>query len=242
MKRFCPKCGKTIEEEDSINNFCVNCYLEDNDIIHVPIFEITACPKCGILKYARRFFKSEEDLERELKKHIKVDDLDQSKVRVTLNLDYDSNKYSVTVSVKTLIGGQIKILEKEQKVSMRKDLCQVCSRLSGGFFTTILQLRFDTKELEDRLITVKAKEIDRLIETINKQKENLANPVNISKELKQKTGIDLYINDIKHALTIVDHLKKSKSAYGIQKTKTLVGMETTGKRRYRHTICIHFKE
>jgi nonsense-mediated mRNA decay protein 3 len=241
MKKFCPKCGVEITDENSINNFCINCYLEDNEIIKTPVFEITICPKCGVLKYAKRYYRDITNLEKELVKHVKVDLLKQTIIHLKLHLDLEKNEYYAIVTIKTLLGNKLKSIEKKCEISLRKDTCQSCSRAAGGYYTTVVQLRFDDKTNLEENISKKILEVNKIIEETNSMKNNIGDPIIITKKKSAKTGIDLYINNLKLAQKMVSELDKNKKAHDIKHTKTLVGMEKNGQRRYRYTICIHFK-
>jgi NMD protein affecting ribosome stability and mRNA decay len=240
MKRFCPKCGKEVEEDNMIHNFCVDCYLSDHDIIKAHEFKITYCPKCGNFRYAKKTYKNVEDLEKELAKHVKVKDIKQSNAKVKLNLDFEKKVYYADIIIKALISNKITNIEKKQPISFRIEPCKVCSRLAGHYYTTILQIRFDTKKLKEKIQDQKINIINKKIKEINSNKKNITNPINIVKVKEKKKGLDLYINDLKHTNNILSELSKDSKSYGIQHTKTLVGMEKNGQRRYRYTLCIHF--
>lgn len=241
MKRFCPKCGKEVDDDNQINSFCIECYVSENQVITAPVFEITLCPKCGILKYAKKFYKTVEDLEIDLAKHIKTKDIEQAKVFVKLIIDNTLHEYYVIVTAKALIGNTIKEIGMEKDISLRKNECERCSRLSGNYYTTILQLRFDDsdikKELEEKIVL----QTKRIIFEMNESKKNLLKQTHIVKELPQKTGIDLYLDNLDQSKKILQTLILNKNAKSWQETKSLVTADRKGKRVYRHTLCIHFE-
>lgn len=240
MKRFCPKCGKSVPEERMINNFCLNCYVEDHQIISAPNFEITYCSKCKKLKYARKTYDTIEDLEKELIKHIRISDLEQAKANVTLILDFDKHEYYVKVLVKAMIANTIQEIAMEKDISLRVEPCENCLKLSSHYYTTILQLRFDTKELLNELLPILLKQIRQQVKTINDADFNKNKPFFISKEVTQKTGIDIYFNDPSHSEKVRKTLLYNKHVKTWQKTRTLVTADKDGRRKYRHTICIHY--
>jgi len=240
MKRFCPKCGKTVPEEKMINNFCLNCYVEDHQVISAPTFEITICPKCNRFKYARRIFDTKEDLEKELIKHIRIKDIDQAKANITLVLDFFKHEYYVNVLVKALIANTIQEIAMEKDISLRTEACENCLKLSSNYYTTILQLRFDTKELLRELQQTLVKQIENQVRTINDAEGNKNKPFFIAKTVDQKTGIDIYLNDQDHSEKVRKTLLYNKHARTWQKTRSLITADKDGRRKYRHTICIHF--
>jgi NMD protein affecting ribosome stability and mRNA decay len=240
MKRFCPKCGKSVPEERMINNFCLNCYIEDHQVITAPTFEITYCPKCKKLRYARKIFDNIENLEKELVKHIRIKDLEQAKANVSLILDFDKHEYYVKVLVKALIANTIQEIAMEKDVSLRVDNCENCLKLSSNYYTAILQLRFDTKELIKELQPILVNQIENQVKTINNADSNKNKPFFIAKTVEQKTGIDIYFNDSDHAEKVRKTLLYNKHVKTWQKTRTLVTADKDGKRKYRHTICLHY--
>ena len=223
-----------------INNFCLNCYVEDHQVISAPTFEITVCPKCNRLKYARRTFENKEDLEKELVKHIRIKDLEQAKANVTVVLDFLKHEYYIKVLVKALIANTIQEIAMEKDVSLRTEPCENCLKLSSHYYTTILQLRFDTKDLIKELQPDLIKQIENQVKTINNADSNKNKPFFIAKTVEQKTGIDIYFNDPDHSEKIRKTLLYNKHAKTWQKTRTLVTADKDGRRKYRHTICIHF--
>lgn len=241
MQRFCPKCGKTVPEEKMINNFCIECYVSENPIVTAPKFEITYCPKCDSYRYAKKIFQKSE-LEHELSKHIRIKELEQAKPIVTLVTDFDRHEYYVKVVVKALFGNVIKEITMEKDVSFRVEPCTECLKFASNYYTTILQLRFDTKELMKELQPVLIKQIETQVNTINNAAANKNKPFFISKKVDQKTGIDIYLNDVDHTAKVKKTLLFNKHAKTWQKTRSLVSADKDGRRKYRHTICLHYGE
>jgi NMD protein affecting ribosome stability and mRNA decay len=240
MKRFCPKCGKSVPEEKMINNFCLNCYIEDHQIISAPTFEITYCPKCSKLKYARRFFDNTENLEKELTKHIRIKDIEQAKANVTLVLDFEKHEYFIKVLVKALIANSIQEIAMEKDVSLRVEPCETCLKEASNYYTTILQLRFDTKELLKELQPILLKQIENQVKTIDAAEGSKNKPFFISKTVEQNTGVDVYLNDIDHTEKVRKTLLYNKQVKTWQKTRSLITADKDGRRKYRHTICLHY--
>jgi len=241
MHRFCPKCGKTVSEEKMINNFCIDCYVSENPIITAPKFEITYCSKCDTYRYAKKIMKKTE-LEHELTKHIRIKELEQAKPIVTLITDFEKHEYYVKVVVMALFGNAIKEIVMEKDISFRVEVCTECLKVISNYYTTILQLRFDTKELMQELQPILIKQIETQVNNINNASSNKNKPFFISKKVDQKTGIDIYLNDIDHTEKLRKTLILNKHTKTWQRTRSLVTADKDGKRKYRHTICLHFQE
>lgn len=239
MQRICPKCGKAITVDGMINNFCIDCYVSENQIITAPAFEITYCPTCDSYKYAKKEYKKPE-LERELSKHVRVWELEQAKTNVTLITDFEKQEYYVKVSVRALVGDAIKEIVMEKDVSFRVEPCPDCLKIAGHYYTTILQLRFESKILKEKLQPALVRQIETQVKAINNAVANKEKPFFISKKVEQKTGIDFYLNDSKHTEKLRKTLVLNSYAKTWQRTRTLVSADKEGKRKYRHTLCIRF--
>lgn len=242
MKRFCPKCGKEINDTNSINNFCIDCYLQDHNIIIIPKIELTICPRCGRIKFRTKWYNNFEDIEDTISKNVKVIDLGQAKVDTKLNIDLDKKEYSADITVKTILKNKFLTLKKQAPVIIKKDICLSCSRLSGSYYTTILQLRYDDKKIKELISDKILEEVRNISDALNSRSTKLSSNIHIVKELPQKTGTDLYLDNNKLAFHIVQHLMKHKSAKSNTTSKTLVGVDKNGERIYRTTFCIHFGE
>ena len=81
------------------------------------------------------------------------------------------------------------------------------------------------------------KVLDYVKKKIEKRKD-----VFISKEIKLKTGIDLYLSSNKFALILGKQLKKSFKGEVKISRKLFSVSKTTSKKIYRVTVCFRLKE
>jgi NMD protein affecting ribosome stability and mRNA decay len=242
IERFCPKCGKTINEDNNINNFCIDCFLEDNQILTIPIFEISYCSSCETYRYANRVYKNKNALETDLLKHIKIKNLKNAKISINLVIDDQKKEYFSEVTVNVLIGNKLKKITQKQNINYKKEQCIFCSRVAGDYYTSVIQLRFDTKKLQTKLLDNFRNEINLFVNNYNNSQKDIKNKVNIVKEKEENKGIDIYVNELSHAQRIVQKLSNNEYAYDTKYSKTLMGVFKNGKRKYRYTLCIHFGE
>ncbi len=240
-KRFCPKCGKDIDEKN-IDGFCIDCYIQDHDVCVVPVFDINYCPVCGTYKYANKVYKDKQALENDLLKHVKTKHLDSPKISINLVIDDQKKEYFSEITIRVLVGNKIIKINKKQKINYKKELCVFCSRVAGNYYTTIIQVRFDTKKLQEKMLDVFRKRISDLVKSYNNSQTDAKNKMNIVKEKEENGGIDVYVNELTHGQRIVSMLSKSKYAYDTKYSKTLMGIFKNGKQKFRYTLCVHFKE
>jgi nonsense-mediated mRNA decay protein 3 len=240
IERFCPKCGKNIDDSNNIDNFCIDCYLEDNEVLKIPIFEISYCTSCQTYRYSNRVYKNKSSLEADLLKHIKIKNIKDPKINLELIIDDQKKEYYSEITIRILIGDKIKKIIQKQNINYKKEQCVFCSRVAGNYYTTIVQLRFDNKKLEKELLDKFRQEINVFVNSFNNSQKDLKNKVNIVKEEEENKGIDIYINELSHAQRIVQKLSTNEHAYDVKYSKTLMGIFKNGKRKYRYTLCIHF--
>jgi len=132
MKRFCPKCGKEISSEDMINNFCIDCYMSENELIRIPNLEITMCVKCNKLNMGKKWYGNFESIEEDISKNIKFTELVQPKITTKLNIDLEKHIHFADITINTIIGNKFKELKYKSNVNIKKDTCVSCSRIAGN--------------------------------------------------------------------------------------------------------------
>jgi len=241
MDRLCPKCGKKINEEESVYNFCLDCYLKDHEVIVIPKVDLAYCVKCNKLKYAAKLYDTIEETEKAIAKHVKIKELDQGKLTVKLDLNFEKGEYFILVNVKALVEHKIIDLNKKERITIKKEVCQVCSRVAGSYFTTILQIRFLDKDTQKKIGNQIYNQVYDIVEGINRKgNNNVDSTIHIVKEEVQKTGIDMYLDNVRLTHAIMTELNKNKYAVDHKISNTLFGLNKEGQRVYRHTFCIHF--
>jgi nonsense-mediated mRNA decay protein 3 len=240
MKRFCPKCGKTIIDSEMINNFCIDCYMSENELIKIPEIDIIFCVKCYKMKMGNKWYNNFEDIEEDISKNIKSKELKQPKIITKLNVNLENNIHFAEIKVNTIIGNKFKELIYKVNVNVKKDTCVTCSRIAGSYYTTILQIRFNDKKLQKLIFEKILLEIREIMSKINERTSRPSANINIIKEVAHKNGIDFYTDNLKYTKNIATHLMKHKSAIEKKYSKSLVGIDKDGKDLIRTTICVHF--
>ncbi len=240
MKRFCPKCGKEITENTMINNFCVDCYLSEHELIKIPVIDVVFCVKCFKIKMGTKWYNNFEGMEEDISKSIKYYDINQPKITTKINIDLENNIHNAEITIKTIIGNQFKELKYIENINIKKDTCLTCSRIAGNYYTTILQIRFNDKKLQKLILEKIIAEIKDIIFKINEKTSRPSANINIVREVSQKNGIDFYLDNLKYTKNLVTHLMKHKSATERKMSKSLVGIDKDGKDLIRTTFCVHF--
>jgi len=209
MSIICPRCGKNSNEKEFIEAFCIDCYPIDVKMPKKIVFEV--CKKCGKIKHGKKWVdRDEEEVAGDITRKCKGD---------FFNAAYNKEEGIVTFFIKKR--EKILKINKMINVNYMINMCTDCSRMSGGYFESIIQLRGNPEKINSF-----AKKLEREIAKITF----------VSKVEEKKEGIDLYIGST-HA--VLDLIKEIGHRYTI--SKKLAGVNKEGKRQYRTTFAIRLE-
>lgn len=182
--RRCASCGSETEWD-----VCGKCYMRRHPVIQLDdVIKLKICPKCGFYQIQGKWRNTgfnealNSELERSLRVHedFSVEDIEISHL--------SESTYSITLHG-TFRDASAKI-SKSFEVRIAKETCYRCSRISGGYYESILQLRADGRNLEE----LEVQEAKRIVEAVL-QKE-IENPkAFVSKIVEKKNGLDIYFGD-----------------------------------------------
>lgn len=202
---ICPKCGRSSDEVEFIEAFCVDCYPVN---IKCPTkLRVSQCKSCQKLKIGMDWVAFSKK---------KISDFVIGKCRG----DFTSGEYDMESGLATFT------LEREgSKATVRRSIileiepatCGTCSRISGGYFQGIIQLRGPEGKVR--------KYADMLY-------KRLQGKTFFAKEEEKHGGLDIYVGNSKAVIALVAELKVDAKI-----TTKLAGVEQ-GKRLYRTTFLI----
>ncbi|MFP4045792.1 MAG: NMD3-related protein [Candidatus Aenigmatarchaeota archaeon] len=219
--KFCPRCGK--ETEDLVEGLCEDCFQEKEELFVVPeIIEVNVCKRCG--RYKEKGEWKDGDLEEFLKKLARQSlDSDRELSIEEIELREENQGYKARIKAK----GKKIGMEEAKGVEFRINygICNICSKISSGYFNTTLQLRGPEKKLERAL---------RVCEEIFDSAGNREDFV--SDVRKVRNGYDLYLSSKSLARKMVKQLTKRFETEK-KSSRTLYG-EKDGKRIYRSTYLV----
>ena len=248
--RFCAICGKTLTKESPHFGMCINCYLEENPLFHLPkTFSINVCFDCG--SYSKKEVWSSpseneisiiigEALQTYLLKKVEK----KKNIKFSISFDEESYKYSskdllisLEVKIKGTMNSDFNISHLfVLKLNINYLLCKNCTNLRGGtYFLSILQLRVKNENQFD-LIKSRLDEINVFVERIFRKDPRHY----ISKIEDQKYGVDLYLSSNEIMNYILKFLK-SKYHFLLKRSKKLTGRDSQkGRNLYRLKTSIKF--
>lgn len=197
---ICPKCGRTSDKVEFIEAFCIDCYPDN---IKCPRkIEIEQCRSCEKIKIRGEWTRFSRKA---------INDYVISKCKG----DFEAAEYDLDEQMAEFDIGKKR--KKKIELVLLPVLCQQCSRMSGGYFQGIVQLRGDPRKV--------GKWADRLYEKLSKR-------TFIAKEEEKHGGIDIYVGSSKAVVELLSELRIDSTM-----TTKLAGVEK-GKRYYRTTFLI----
>jgi len=145
--QFCPRCGKETRQE----GLCEACFGEKYVVFELPqVMEVKTCAKCpsfrvGELWIATKLKTFEELAKKATSKNIRQMLKINKEVRepaVSISSDFiNPSILKVHVIVEGSIEGRPVRTEADVEARIHRESCDVCSRIAGGYYESIIQIR-----------------------------------------------------------------------------------------------------
>lgn len=191
---FCVVCGKETDEELR-HGVCASCYLEKNTLAslrdHV---DVEVCVHCHARKRGEIWVEGHgalepvvEDAVREAVEVARVVDKPRLVVRV---VPEDERNFTVQAVVNGSAEGVAFETKLESRSRVKNATCLRCSRIQGGYYEAIVQVRATKRDLSDdekRAIRILA---SRFIERVVSEGDRNAF---VLRDLEEHGGIDIYM-------------------------------------------------
>lgn len=187
----CPICGNKSE----VGLFCTPCYIQKNLTVEIADkIELNRCPSCGSYLLKGKWLSEvggEEAVRRAILSAIKTNIKGIEKAATTkIELLKKEKEYEATIT----IAAEGVELEKNTIVKIRNNTCPECSRIAGGYYEAVLQLR-------GYIVSEDVKKIAREIES-HKDKNSF-----VAEIRKVPGGYDMYLGSKKSAEKIAKSFK-----------------------------------
>jgi nonsense-mediated mRNA decay protein 3 len=204
---ICPKCGRSNEAVKFIEAFCIDCYPYKFKLPED--LELQVCKRCERMLFKGEWMPYNSK---------KIEEYVVSKCKG----DFSSAKYDIDngVVIFTIKKGDAQI-DIERFVELKKmvTICPRCSRISGGYYEAIIQLRGNDAKIAkyNRILT-----------------EMLKKSTFISKSEEKDEGTDIYVGSSKAVVGVITELGLRTKI-----TRKLAGLKD-GKRFHRVTFLLRF--
>lgn len=216
---FCVECGKNVDE--TIDGLCSRCYVATHEVFDIPdIMDVTMCSLCHACRI-------DGGWQREAPNRLLQDFL-EARAREAPVDGASVHRDGGTVTCQGTFRGEPVTETTEIDIRMHKDMCPQCSRLQGGYFEAILQVRKNGGHIS--------------VEELNEADDIVARQVieergnYVSKRIEHPTGVDYYIGDRGSASLAAKTVKQAFNAT-MDVSSSLVGRKD-GQDVYRDTYIV----
>ncbi len=231
----CPKCGK--KAGTFYGNLCRECYIESKTLIECPMVVYSRiCPVCGSFFRKGKWAVEKDEIEgilRCIKDELVVDTQYLDLKLIPRKLDY--SRYGVHMEGKA--GSEGVHAAKDTEVRINWETCQTCSRISGGYFEGIVQIRAD-KRIPTQEELKKCRGMAQEMAASSQAKGDRLAFIAKIQELPE--GIDLYVGSAKLGKQICRMLADAFGG-GFKESPKLVGQKN-GIDLYRITYALRLPE
>ncbi|MEA3144101.1 MAG: ribosomal export protein [Thermoplasmata archaeon] len=238
MMQTCVECGAQVPK--LIGGCCPDCFVKKEALLMVPeVLDVELCAHCDARHVGAHWFDPDEGVplshirEEALRGSVRVHPLVRSADVEIVERVQDERNFQHTVRLAGDVEGVPVHGESKALVRMRKSVCDRCSRMFGGYYAAIIQLRGNQRDARPEEIKrahkVIGDEMDRLRASGNRQ-------AFLTKSGPVPGGFDYYIGDIE-AARIISKLIASRLFATVQETAKLAGRKE-GEDIYRVTFLV----
>ncbi|MCS7107819.1 MAG: 60S ribosomal export protein NMD3 [Sulfolobales archaeon] len=225
MSKFCIRCG--VEEPELIvDGFCIKCLVDLGKVVKPPnSVKVTVCPTCSSIKTGSKWLLN-TDLKEHLRDVVLGDCVLHNDFKLSsLNIDLGGSK--ALVSFKGYLRGVEVVKDYILDLTINKALCPQCSRVKGGYYEAVIQIRTYLNTFNKSLM-------DKLVNTLLKS-PNISN--NISEIEFVKEGLDVKVLSIGIARKLASDIVSTYGGTSSESWK-VVGKSSSGKKVSKLTISL----
>ncbi len=193
---FCPKCGS--DADVFYDNICRQCFIGNKKLLECPqVVYGRICPTCGSV-FRKGRWQSGGDEEDAVISFVKENlEINREAGNIDLSMtpkQLDYSRYHVHVEAKGDLKGAPMDAALDTQVRISWETCDTCSRISGGYFEGIVQIRAD-KRLPTQEELRKCLGIAEEVAARSQEKGDRLAFIAKTEELAE--GMDIYVGLIK---------------------------------------------
>ncbi|MCL7414946.1 MAG: NMD3-related protein [ANME-2 cluster archaeon] len=190
---LCPVCG--LPTEHQIDGRCRDCFLKTITLASIPlVIRTILCPVCGAVKKGKHW----ED------RNIEIEDLMQGVIEQALKIDPQARDVTTSIALTNsnpaiyrahiTVTAHIKGVKAESRlnteVRISKENCDACSRMAGGYYEAVVQIRAEGRFPERHEQQQMLELVDEVVERQYQRGDRFAFITN-TQELPE--GTDVYL-------------------------------------------------
>ncbi len=236
---ICPKCGNEVEK--LFDGRCKSCFFENFELAELPlVLHSKICATCGA-----RFNKNKwtnignlEDIVMNTVEDALLIHNDVENIEVYHELrQLTPHMYRAKIDVRATIMDEPLHQEVKTEVRITREACDTCSRISGGYFEGIIQIRASNRQPSTEELQKCMQITNEVIERMQKKGDRFAF---ISNSAEDKDGVDLYLGSANTSRHICREIESQLGGSSTE-SPTLFGRKE-GKDVYRVTFSMRLPE
>lgn len=238
---ICVDCGA--ESEGLIQGSCAACFAQQTPLLHVPdVVQLELCANCQARHVGAHWHDVEPDTPEEWLRAQAVEEAcgvhhEVESVEVAVaERQLDERTFAFEIQMTGHVQDVPVHAEAAAQLRRIRGVCDRCSRIAGGYYAAIIQLRATERD-------VTAHELDRAHELVATELNRALDAGNrfafIAKGGPMHGGWDYYVGDIDAARNVSRILKERLSAQ-VSETAKLVGRRE-GEDVYRVTFLVRIR-
>ncbi len=230
---FCVECGK--DEPIFRNGICLSCYLKHTQFSKGPtILDITLCPRCSSYKQKNTWVQ--EPFDDILKRHIKdVFSIspELKNVAIQTRCNEQDRIISCMVFISGFLEGHLITEQHPLTVRVRRSTCDVCSRMAGGYYEAIIQIRAEQRTFTNEELKTLRSAVETMVEQLRLSGKRGLFITDID---EKRAGLDFFLSEKATAFSIA---KKIQEQFGgdFKQSASTAGMKDS-KQVYRMTYLV----
>lgn len=230
MNRRCPSCGDIEKKDEFVKNFCPQCFSHHFQLAEVPEdVVVTRCTVCGRIKKESEWIReNKQALTEIITKKIKSQ---YSPIILEVFLKERAKGFDTLIDFEFNVDGAKLKKRYAVRIDFEQTQCKDCSRDTGGYYDSVVQLRF-LEEVERKQRAEAVKKLQGKVKKFIRALEFRGG--RLHKVEETETGIDLYTAGITPSMQASHEVCDN-----VKHTRKLITRKN-GRDLYRHTFCLRF--
>jgi nonsense-mediated mRNA decay protein 3 len=243
---FCPRCGETIERDESLDidgpdaALCDSCYLDEYDLVSAPDrIQVRVCSRCGAVHRGNRWV----DVGAEDYTDVAVEEVTEA---LSVHVGADSVSWQVapeqvdetTIRMHAEFSGVVRGTPVTEQVTVpvkiSRETCQRCGKIAGGSYASVIQVRAEERTPSDDELA-RAEEIAH--EYIADREDKGDRNAYITEVSETDGGLDMKISTTQMGGGIAERIVRQLGG-SYDTAETLVTEDEDGNEVYRVTYAI----
>ena len=190
LQSVCPSCG-----QPSVG-VCPQCSAKGHVLVTIPRYlDLRVCPTCRDCFLDSKWEQIEiiDAVTRTVENALNINTA-KSAIYVDVR-EQDKNLIKTYIIVERSAGGKIFIDEFELDLRIKRETCDRCSRIAGGYYEGVVQIRADGRVPEEHELVTAADIAHRVLE----RERNSDRMAFLSRVERKKEGLNIYVGTTRAA-------------------------------------------